>query len=259
MLRNFRELWQYRNLLWALVCRHLNARYRGSALGFIWSFLNPLCLIAVYSLVFLYYLRFNQVENYSLFLFAGLLPWLWFSTSLLESTSAISGGGALITKAMFPTHILPTVTVLTNLANFLFAIPLLIAFMLIVGVMPSWALLALPLIIALELLFLLGLALALSAVNTYYRDVQHILANLMTLWFFLTPIIYPAENVPARVKFSLLFNPAAIFTEMYHRIFLRGEWPSLALLSIAVVFAVVSLLLGNAIFNHYREDFAELV
>ena len=133
MFRNVSELWKYRALIWALVGRHLRARYRGSILGFLWSFLNPLCLIAVYSLVFQYYIRFNDVQHYSLFMFAGMLPWIWFSSGLLEATGSISGGGSLVTKAMFPPHILPMVSVLTNLANFIFAIPLLFGFMLVAG------------------------------------------------------------------------------------------------------------------------------
>jgi len=101
-VRILSELWRFRALVWALVCRHLNARYRGSTLGFIWSFLNPMCLIAVYSLVFRYYVRFESVPHYTLFMFAGLLPWLWFSSGLLEAVGSISAGGSLITKAMFP-------------------------------------------------------------------------------------------------------------------------------------------------------------
>ena len=130
MGRTIYELWRYRALVAALVLRHLRARYRGSVLGFVWSFLNPLCLIAVYSLVFRYYIRFEDVEHYTLFLFTGLLPWIWFSSGLIEATSAISSGGSLITKAMFPAHILPIVAVITNLAHFMFAIPLLLVVML---------------------------------------------------------------------------------------------------------------------------------
>jgi len=111
MNRNLVELWRYRALIWALSCRYLNTRYRGSFLGFFWSFLNPLCLILVYSLVFTYYIRFDSVGNYTLFLFTGLLPWLWFSSGLLEATAAISSGGSLITKAIFPPQILPVVAI----------------------------------------------------------------------------------------------------------------------------------------------------
>jgi ABC-type polysaccharide/polyol phosphate export permease len=131
MKRIAKEIWKFRALIWALVSRHLKARYRGSLLGFFWSFLNPLFLIGVYSLVFKYYIRFQDQENYTVFMFTGLLPWIWFSSGLLESTNSISGGGSLITKAIFPAHVLPIVSVLTNLIHFIFAIPLLILIMLI--------------------------------------------------------------------------------------------------------------------------------
>ncbi|MFN8389838.1 MAG: ABC transporter permease [Bdellovibrionota bacterium] len=259
MLRNLEELWRYRALVWALVCRHLNARYRGSMLGFIWSFLNPLCLIGVYSLVFQYYIRFNDVHHYTLFMFAGLLPWIWFSSGLLEATGAISGGGSLITKAMFPPHILPIVAVLTNLANFIFAIPLLLLFMLLVGIPPTASLIYLPLVIFVELVFLAGLSLGLSAVNVHYRDVQHILGNLMTLWFFLCPIIYPVNNVPERFRFTLLLNPVALFTEMYQSIFIDGTHPAALKLLLTGGVAGFTFIAGSLIFNRYRESFAELI
>ncbi len=259
MGRNLREIWRHRSLIWALVCRHLNARYRGSALGFIWSFLNPLCLIAVYSLVFRYYIRYDTVQNYTLFLFTGLLPWIWFSSGLLEATSSISGGGSLITKAMFPPHILPIVSVFTSLANFLFAIPLLLAFMLFEGVTPGPSLFALPIVIFAEMIFLTGLSLAFSALNVHYRDLQHILANLLTFWFFLCPILYPTTSVPERFQFTLIFNPVAQFTMMYQSIFLENSVPQIKLLSMVFVTSLVVLYAGNAIFNAYRDDFAELV
>jgi ABC-type polysaccharide/polyol phosphate export permease len=243
----------------ALVLRHLNARYRGSALGFIWSFLNPLCLIAVYSLVFRYYIRFDGVENYTLFLFAGLLPWIWFSSGLLEATASISSGGSLITKALFPAHILPMVSVFTNLANFIFALPLLVAFMLVCGVLPTLSFLALPLVMLLELIFLSGLALAFSALNVHYRDIQHILGNLITLWFFLCPILYPVSQVPEQFRFTMILNPVAHFTQMYQEIIVQGVVPSAELFMVAFAFSAVVFVLGNMVFNDYRDSFAELV
>lgn len=259
MLRNVAEMWRFRTLISALVSRHLNARYRGSVLGFVWSFLNPLCLIGVYALVFKYYIRFNEVEHYTLFLFAGLLPWIWFSTGMLEATASISSGGSLITKAMFPAHILPTVSVLTNLMNFLFAIPLLIGFMLFLGVMPTWNLAALPFVLLNEGIFLLGLSLALSALNVHFRDIQHILGNIITLWFFLCPILYPVHVIPEKMRFTLIFNPVALYTSMYHDIFIDGRLPELMPFIFTLAVACVTFLLGNMIFNRYREEFAELV
>jgi ABC-type polysaccharide/polyol phosphate export permease len=259
MKRILFELWKYRALLWALVQRHLHARYRGSLLGFVWSFLNPLCLIAVYSLVFQYYIRFNSVENYTLFLFAGLLPWIWFSSGLLEATGSISGGGSLITKALFPPHILPLVAVLTNLIHFLLAIPLLLGFMLICGVLPGASLAMLPLVLFVETLFLAGLSLALAALNVHYRDVQHILGNLMTLWFFLCPILYPIETVPEKFRFTLLFNPVALFTEMYQAMFLHGAFPSMSSLAMTFGISLAMCFFGASVFNYYRDEFAELI
>lgn len=259
MFRNLKELIQFRALIWALVSRHLRARYRGSLLGFVWSFLNPLCLIAVYSLVFQYYIRFQDVHHYTLFLFAGLLPWIWFSTGLLEATASISGGGSLITKAMFPPQILPTVAVCTNLANFLFAVPLLLGYMLWSGIVPGVELLALPVVVLIEFLFLLGLSLAFSAINVHYRDVQHILGNVMTLWFFLCPILYPITNVPERFRFTLLLNPIAVFTEMYQSIFLSGSMPAILAVVFGAAVSAATFLAGNLVFNRYREGFAELI
>ncbi len=259
MKRNLIELWRFRALVWALVCRHLNARYRGSLLGFVWSFLNPLCLIAVYSLVFQYYIRFDGVEHYTLFLFAGLLPWIWFSSGLLEATGSISGGGSLITKAMFPPHILPVVAVLTNLANFLFAVPLLLGFMLITGVLPTASLLSLPLVIGIELVFLIGLSLLFSALNVHFRDVQHILGNMITLWFFLCPILYPTEQVPEGIRFTIWLNPVATFTEMYHSIFMEGVSPAFGTVILSLAIACITFYLGCSVFNRYRDEFAELV
>lgn len=253
------ELWKYRALIRALVGRHVNARYRGSFFGFVWSFLNPLCLIAVYSLVFQYYIRFQDVEHYTLFLFAGLLPWIWFSSGLIESASSISAGGSLITKAMFPPEILPAVSVLTSLVNFLFAMPLLIGYMLLVGAHPGISLVVFPVVVLIEAVFLFGLGLVVSALNVYFRDVQHIVGNLLTLWFFLCPILYPVKNIPAAYQFSVYLNPVALFTLMYQQIFIDNLFPSLGLLLLSGAMSICAFIVGALVFNHYRDGFAELV
>ena len=259
MRRNLLEMWKYRSLIIALMMRHLRARYRGSFLGFLWSFLNPLMLLAVYSLVFQYYMRFDSVEHYSLFLFTGLLPWLWFSSGLLEATNSISAGGNLITKAIFPAHILPLVSVLTNLVHFILAIPVLLIFMFFSGIYPDISLIWLPLIVFFELIFLIGLSLMFSSLNVHYRDIQHILGNFMTLWFFLCPILYPIETIPEKFRFSMLLNPVALFTEMYQGVFLYGRAPELNSLIFTLSVSLLVFVLGNMTFNRYREEFAELV
>jgi lipopolysaccharide transport system permease protein len=259
MIRILQELWKFRLLVFALTGRHLHARYRGSLLGFLWSFLNPLCLIAVYSLVFKYYIRFDDVDHYTIFMFTGLLPWIWFSSGLIESTSAISGGGSLITKAIFPAHILPVVSVITNLVHFILALPLLFIIMWYSGLPLHGSIIALPLVIFFQLVFMIGIALLLSSLNVYYRDIQHILGNLITLWFFLCPIIYPASSVPERFRFSLTLNPMARIIQQYHHIFLDGVYPSLKHISFLAGMGFLVFFIGCYVFNQYRDQFAESV
>lgn len=259
MLENLKQLYKYRSLVWALVLRHLSMRYRGSVLGFLWSLLNPLCFMLVYMVVFRYYIRFDKVDNYTIFLFAGLLPWLWVTSALVEGTSAIVSSGHLITKSMFPAHILPAVSIITTLLHFIFSLPLLFVFMFIFGVTFHWTLFLIPLIIISQLLFLYGLSVGLGALNVYYRDVQHMVGHILTFLFFLSPIIYPREAVPANFQFTLDLNPFAVFTMMYHQVILEGTLPSLGVVTGVLGAIVVSLVVGHAIFNYYREGFAEML
>jgi lipopolysaccharide transport system permease protein len=253
------DLVRHRALVWALLVRQLKVRYRGSVLGFVWTFLNPLLLMAVYALVFRFYMRI-AVPNYALFLLAGLLPWQWFASSLNEGTNAIVGGSSLVTKSLFPTEILPTVVVLANMVNFLLSIPLLWIAGWIYGIAPSplpW--LSLVPVIVLQFGFTLGLVLALAALNVHYRDVQHIVSNLLLLWFFLTPIVYPESQVPEQMRGLLLLNPMALFTHGYHEVLVNASWPSLESVGMLCAYAAASLLIGTKIYDAYRDTFPELV
>jgi lipopolysaccharide transport system permease protein len=260
MLRNIYELIRYRALIFALVTRHVRSRYRGSVLGFVWSFLNPLCLIAVYTLVFRNYIRFETESSYPLFLLTGLLPWIWFNSGIIEATASISSGGNLITKAMFPPQILPTVAALTNLVNYLFALPVLLVFLLWNGKIPGLAIAFLPVLISLQLIFVLGLSYLFSALNVFYRDVQHVLGNLFSLLFFLTPVIYPISTVPEKhQKLMLFLNPLSYLMEMYRGVVLDNKFPELFPLLWVSAVAIVVFLIGNLVFNRNRESFAEYV
>ena len=253
------DLVHHRALVTALLVRQLKLRYRGSVLGFVWTFLNPLLLMAVYALVFRFYMRI-AVPNYALFLLAGLLPWTWFSSSLGEGTNAIVGGSGLVTKSLFPTEILPAVVVLSNMVNFLLSIPLLLVAGWLYGVTPSpLSFVFLVPVIALQCGFTLGIVLALAALNVHYRDVQHIVANFLLLWFFLTPIVYPASQVPPEMHALLWANPLAMFVEAYHAIFVAASWPKLETLAMLLAYTLAALLIGAKIFDGYRDTFPELV
>jgi ABC-type polysaccharide/polyol phosphate export permease len=253
---HLQEVFRYRSLVHSLILRELKARYRGSVLGFLWTFLNPLLLLAVYALVFNVYFRI-QMEHYAGFMFTGLLPWIWFSSSLMEGTNAITSGGSLITKVLFPGQLLPLVKVGSNLMNFLLSLPILFVFLSFMGIFPGWALCWLPLLLLIHFAFIAGLVLGLATLNVFLRDIQHILANLLTLWFFLTPILYPLSQVPGPFKKFVLLNPAALFTLGYQDIFFYRRSPDPWQLIPSLILSIFMLGLGIVLFEHYKETLAE--
>ena len=253
------ELWRSRGLVVALVRRHVATRYRGSLLGCLWSFLNPLCLMAVYTLVFKYYMRVQGGPHYSLLVFAGLLPWIWTTTALQEGTSSVVSSGHLITKSMFPGHLLPFVSVVSSLLHFVFALPILMGFMAISGVSISLTWLFLPIVVVVHFVLLWGITLALSSFNVFYRDIQHLLGNVLTFVFFLCPIIYPRELIPSDVRFWVELNPLAILTSTYQMLLVEGSMPPIRWLAYLVTLTLVVFFAGVSIHNSRRERFAEVL
>src|SRR5262245_12650010 len=222
MWHNLSQLARYRGLIASLVARELKARYRGSVLGFLWSFVNPLLLLSVYTFVFTKVLpNTNTVEgSYAVFMFSGLLPWTWFATSLTESTNSLIAGGNLIKKVLFPAEVLPIVTVLSNLVHFGFGLVILALFMIKAGAQPDWAdIIWFTIVVAVQLVFMLGLALPLSALTVHFRDLRDLVANLLTFWFFATPIIYSylGEHVKA-LEWLFRFNPFYHFAVSYQEL-----------------------------------------
>ena len=268
MARRLSELYRHRALIGTLVLRELRARYRGSVLGFLWSFLNPLLLMLVYVLVFSVYLRV-PMEGYAVFLFSGLLPWLWFSSSLGHAAGVIVGSGALVKRILFPAEVLPLVSVLSNLINMLLSLPLLFVFLLAFGIRPGPVLAFLPLLLLLQLVLTAGLALALAALNVYLRDVEQILSNGLVLLFFLSPILYPVSTVPVRLPVGDSFvlplrplyflNPVAGLVQSYQNIFFFGSQPHWIHLGMVTVAAAIALWGGWHVFDRLRDSLAEEV
>jgi len=264
VLANFRHLLRYRALIQSLVARDLRARYRGSALGFLWSFVNPLLLLLIYTFVFTVVIpnaHPPEYQPYALFLFCGLLPWTWFSASLLESSSALVAGGNLIRKVLFPAEVLPITSVLANLAHFCLGLPILAGFLVYyrTPVAPG-DLLWLPVVILVQLVLSLGLALAFSALTAHFRDMRDLLTNLVTVWFFATPIIYPASQAPAGVQPLLALNPFTHLARAYQEIlFMPGPytaWPHLLELG---GISVLVFLAGYFLFDRLRDTLPEVV
>jgi ABC-type polysaccharide/polyol phosphate export permease len=264
MLSNLRQLFRYRALVQTLVVRELKARYRGSVLGYFWSFVNPLLLLLVFSFVFTEIMPRGDdvnVEPYAVFMFCGLLPWTWFSSSLMDAANALIVNGNLIKKVMFPAEILPVVSVISNMVHFLFGMPILIGFLIYnsVELHPS-ELVWFPVVVAVQFILTLGLAMVLSALTVHFRDIKDLLSNLLTLWMFASPIIYPMSFLSARAKGFMDLNPFAHLAISYQEIFFYpgpfGHWKWL----LALAFAGSALfLVGYWLFDRLRDSFAEEV
>lgn len=267
MLRNLRQLLRYRGLIQSLVARELKARYRGSVLGFFWSFINPLTLLLIYTFVFKYVMPaavVQGIDNYPLFMFIGLLAWTWFASSLMEASGVLISGGNLIKKVLFPAEILPIVTVTANMIHFFLALPILVVFLIYYRAPLSVGeLLCFPLVVAVQFVFTLGCALLLSALTVHFRDIKDILSNVLTLWFFATPIIYFYRHMPegAQVfKKYLNLNPFTHIAISYQEILFFngpfGHWKWLLALGVA---SVGFFLFAYWIFDRLRDSFAEEV
>ena len=264
MLRNLAALPRYRALIQSLVVRELKARYRGSVLGFFWSFANPLLLLLIYSFVFTVVLpgtRPPELEPYALFMFCGILPWTWFSSSLSEASNVLISGGNLIKKVLFPAEVLPIVTVLANMVHFFLGLPILAAFLVYYRVPLNAAELAwFPLVVFTQLLLTLSLALIVSSLTVHFRDLKDLLANLLTFWFFATPIIYPMTMVPGLGKRMLDLNPFTHLAVSYQEIlFYDGSFGHWKWLLALLGGSVLLFLFGYFVFDRLRDSFAEEV
>ena len=259
MTPSLRRMWDRRDLIATLSLREVKLRYRGSVLGWLWSLLNPLLLLLTYTVVFslIFQPRLQGAEPYALFLFTGLLPWLWFSGALNESTTVLQENAPLLKKVLFPAEVLPAVKVLSHGVHFLLGFPILLAALAVTGhvnVRALWALL--PLV--LQTATLVGLALVAAVVSTYFKDLKDLLMNLLNLLFFATPIIYLREMIPIpALRTALGFNPLTSLLRLWQDALFFGVPPSPKDVAVASGLALVSLATGLVLFQRLRENIAE--
>jgi lipopolysaccharide transport system permease protein len=263
-LNELSNLYRHRQLIAALTARDLKARYRGSILGFFWSLANPLLLLAVYTLVFTQFFPQQVVTPYPLFLFSGILPWTFFAAAVLESTTSISSNAGLIKKVMFPAEALPLVVVLSHLVHFIAALPIMLAaiagFALLGKFEPSWTILLAPVLMLLQAIFVAGLAMIVSSASVLFRDLRDIVANLLQLGFFVTPILYVIDGIASRpLRAMLRVNPMTPFVVSYQAVLFHGRLPGVSDTILMIVYAAGSLYLGFLVFDRLRDTLAEAI
>ncbi len=264
--RLLRSLYRKRALVAVLVGRELQARYRGTVFGYLWSLLNPLLLLLVYAVVFTLVIpaRVASAAPYPLFLFAGLLPWLFFTGALLDASVVLADNGPLLKKVMVEPEVFPAVTVLSHAVHHLLALPVLLLGLALASWLTSFSfpstLVLLPVVLLLWLAVTGGLAMAVAALAVHFRDLKDLLHNLFTLWFFLTPIIYTPDVVPAGILRRLvLLNPITPLVAAYRLVVVEGSWPGWRLWLACLLVAGSSLYLGGLVFSRLREGLVEAV
>jgi len=255
-----RDLFAYRNFIRNIVLKDLKLRYQASVLGFLWSLLNPLMMLAMYTVVFSTIMRVPTESNFTFFLFSGLMPWIFCSGSVMASTGAITGNASLIRKVHFPHETLPVATVLFNFAQLVLALLVVVpGLVLMTGARLTWmAALAIPLLL-LHLVFTVGLAFAISALTTVFRDVAHFTEVAIMLLFWATPIVYPPEMAPHALQIWFRASPLAGFTICYQDLLVHHRLPEVGLLSTLVLWTAAALLVGHAVFRRLGRSFAEAV
>ncbi len=270
--QKFEELVKYRYLTRNLVIRDLKARYKNSVLGILWSLLNPLAMMIVFTLLFSV-LGNDNTRAYPVFVLVGLIPWNFFSGSLISGTTSVTSNSSLIKKVFFPRELLPVSSLLSNLVNFLIAFLVLVVFLYIFGIGLTVHALWVPAILITQLIFTLGLCMLLGSLTVFYKDVLMILEVVMLAWFFLTPVFYSLEIfgetatlfgvtfVPAQVMRWL--NPMASIIDGYRTV-LWGTYASSGPVSMnpayllrTFVTAVITLLVGFGVFARLEHLFGE--
>ncbi len=258
MIQPFQEIFDYREMFKNLVKRDLRTRYKGSVLGFLWTFVNPLLQLAVFSVVFSTIMRMN-IEKYPMFLFVALLPWLFFATSTQLGTGLIMTHSNLVKKIYFPRTILPLATTTAAMINLGLSFIVALAALLIYQIPITMSILALPLVMLIQYCFTLGFVFILSAINVYMRDIEHLWGIVVMAWFYLTPIIYPLDMVPARFISVFFLNPMTAFSLAYRDILYRGMFPNFTLLGNISIISLLILVFGYVVFKRLERGFAEIV
>ena len=242
-MNRWEELYAYREMIFSLVKRDLKGRYKGSALGFFWTFLNPLLQLAVYTMVFSLIMRAG-IKDYYLFLFVALIPWIFFSTSLTGGASCILTQQDMIKKIYFPREVLSFIVIFIVLIFSGYSLNV-------------WAILCLPVIMLIEYALALGLTMIMSAVTVYFRDVEYILGILAMAWQFLTPVMYAVEQVPSKMRWLFSFNPMTYVITAYRDILYNGEIPKFETLFSSAATGIAVLLIGWILFDCLQKRFAE--
>ena len=252
----FKEIYNYRELLKTNIKKEIRGKYKGSWLGVLWTFLNPLLMLAVYAFVFPYILRVN-VDNYTIFMIVALIPWNFFTTAIQSGTGSVVANGNILKKVYFPREIIPISITTSQLVNFLITCIIMAVFIIFSGVGFSAHVLLFPLLVLIQYILILGLTFILSALTVFVRDIDHFVSVILMLGVYATPIVYQGEMLPKKFQIFLKLNPMAQLVEAYRSILYYHRMPDMTMLVIWGLGSVALLVVGYLIFKKLEKSFVE--
>lgn len=252
----FQKIYQYRELLKTNVKKEIRGRYKNSILGVMWSFLNPLLQLAVYSIIFGALLAGGD-KTYPIYICVALIPWTYFTTAITQASFTIIGNGDIIKKVYFPREILPISVITSGAVNFIISTIIILAFVIFSGMGLSWYILLYPFVLLVQYILLLGIAFIVSSITVYFRDLEHIIGIILLAAFYGTPIVYKLEQLPANLQIIMQLNPMTHIINGYRDIFYYHQMPNIKVLGILLAISVLITVIGYFIFKKLQKGFAE--
>lgn len=252
----FKELYNYRQLLKSNIQKEVRGKYKGSFLGVLWSFVNPLLMTLVYAIVFPFLLRGSQ-PHYTTFIVIGIIPWTWFTYTILSGTNTFLINAGIIKKVYFPRQILPISIATSGLINFLISCIVICLFLLFSGIGFSFNILYLPIIAMIQYILQLGIILITSAIDVYIRDAEYIINFFVQMLFYGTPVLYSIDMFPEKFRWILRLNPMTTIIESYRSIFFYKTHPNFGMLFVVFLVSLSILIIGSLVFKKLERGFAE--
>jgi len=257
MRKHLKEIFEYRDMINSLVRRDLRGKYKGSVLGFLWTFINPLCQIIVYTVVFSVIIR-SDLEQFYVYMITGMVPWLFFDMALRQGTGCVRYQGEMVKKIYFPREVLPIACVTSNFINMLLCFLIVFFVIFVSGIGLYWkAFFWLPIVMGTEYLLTLGFALLVAAGTVYLKDLEHIVTVILMVWIYLTPIMYPVSMIPENIVWVFRMNPMTAIIDAYHAILYWRVMPNYMELVYCFLFGIVLLIVSEIIFMKLSDNFAE--
>ncbi len=260
----FRKIYNYRELLKTNVKKEIRGRYKNSILGVMWSFLNPLLQLLVYSVIFGALLtggdsaedKYYQATYY-IYVCVALIPWTYFTSAITQAAFTVIGNGDIIKKVYFPREILPISVVTSGAVNFMISTIIILLFVIFSPVGLSWYILLYPFILLIQYILLLGIAFIVSSITVYFRDLEHIIGIVLMAAFYGTPIVYKLEQLPQQLQIIMQLNPMTHLINAYRDIFYYHQMPNMKVLGILLALSLILAVVGYFIFKKLQKGFAE--